>query len=82
MPKQDRWNDPSNLAMMLCYGIAEQRLVEGQIVQVSRDGLRHGIKGGKGRVWGFPRAHRWCVLVKRDGNKYPSSYSHTFWEPT
>jgi hypothetical protein len=64
---------------------ARDFFVEGQLVKASKEGLatnRHRRSLLlRGQVFGFSRKYPWCIIIKRDGIKYPESYAGDFWEP-
>ncbi len=82
-------NDPYELRRTEFYGRADEHFVWGQIIQFKTELFKaknytsKSWRGpGKGRVWGFSKQNPCCLIVLRDGVKYPERYNHTFWEPT
>ena len=64
---------------------ARDFFVEGQIIKASAEGIEtNALRRSPltmGRVFGFSKKYPWCIIVKRDGIKYPELYSGSFWEP-
>ena len=80
---------PSMLARLHAYGSADARLTIGQIIEFDLDYWksigncvsRTWRSPGYGRVWGFSTQDPTCVIVLKDGTRYPQRYFHLFWKP-